>query len=240
MGLLFLFTIVSFGIIILNEKRHIVILPRVEQKMIDYTKNNYSKIYSDLKKTKTKYNIHNKTYYIKYYNILNNNLYFMVKYKNRKITDTYKNDYLEGKTLLTHNEKTLIKNFSNDKKIKNLKIKHTRKLNNYSKLMQDKIINNKDLKKLSIYDISCTINIDKFEKEDIINSINYFYQYILKNNYNPKTYSIVLKNKNNIGKKIIINKLTKKNILNDLNTIISGILNNENLSNYNITYKYNN
>ena len=42
-------------------------------------------------------------------NKLNKNHYFYITYSNKKITDTYKEDYLEGRTLLTKTSNNLEK-----------------------------------------------------------------------------------------------------------------------------------
>ena len=42
-------------------------------------------------------------------NIKNKNHYFYIKYSNKKITDTYKEDYIQGKSLLNEIQKNLEK-----------------------------------------------------------------------------------------------------------------------------------
>ena len=89
---------VSFGVIILNEKSAPYFAPKIEKKILEYLKTEYKEEYNDFDigttiYSKTKYNL-------KVTSKKNKNLYFKIFYNNKKITDTYKEDYKQGKTLL--------------------------------------------------------------------------------------------------------------------------------------------
>lgn len=239
MGLLFFITIILFGLIIINEKSNLILMPKINEKINSYIKVKYKDIYKDIKINDIKYDRLTSSYSVKINSKTNKNLYFYVNYKNKKITNTYKKDYIEGKTLLTYLENNLEKNISKSKTYTDVNIKFTRKLNKYSTLVQENIINN-NMTDLSIYSVNCNTLVNTLTLDNISNSIIGFYNYIKKNNLNPKNYSLIITDKNDITNAIKINNLDEKLISNNLNEIISGIINKDKsiIEKYNITYKY--
>ena len=233
MAIFFLFTFVSLAFIVIKEKYNLILIPKIQTKMINYINKNYK----ELKHSKTKYSVSNNSYNMKVYNKENKNLYFMVYYKHKKITDTYKKDYIEGNTLLKHYENS-IKNDLSNKKYSNIKIAFTHKLNEYTKLVQDRLIKNENIKELSIYNINVDINIKDFNKNNIIKELNSLYDYIKNKKCNPKNIIITITDEKDITKAVEIKGINKNNI-NNLDSIISDIIDNKELdSKYNITYKY--
>ena len=82
---------ISFGVILLNEKSAPYFAPRIEKKLINYINQKYKNELDNFNIGKTKYT---KTKYeLKVESKENKNLYFIVTYYNKKITDTYKSDY---------------------------------------------------------------------------------------------------------------------------------------------------
>ena len=67
-----------------------------------------------------------------------------ITYKNGKITDTYKEDYLEGKSLLNNLNNNMTKEINNKTK-DTYKINFISTLDNYNSQVQDKIINENNL-----------------------------------------------------------------------------------------------
>ena len=104
-SIFFTFVFVCFGLIIINEKQDLFITNRVEKKLNDYIEKKYNKL--NLEKSPIKYK--NTVFTIKLSSKENNNYYFYVKYSNKKITDTYKDDYVKGKIFLKYIEKKLKK-----------------------------------------------------------------------------------------------------------------------------------
>ena len=233
MAIFFLFTFVSLAFIVIKEKYNLILIPKVQTKMINYINENYK----ELKHSKAKYSVSSNSYNMKVYNKENKNLYFMVYYKHKKITDTYKKDYIEGKTILTYYKNKFESDLVN-KKYTDIKIKFTHKLNKYTKLVQEKLIKNDNIKELSIYNITIDITVKEFKKDIIIKDINSLYNYINSKGYNPKSIIITITDKQDVTKAVRIIGLNKDNI-SDLDSIISDIIDNKKLDDkYNITYKY--
>ena len=221
-----LFTIlimVSLTLIIINEKKNIILIPKIEKKIDSYIEENYN----DLKNiNKSKITIKNNKYIVKISSKNNKNLYFYITYSNNKITDTYKKDYLEGKTLLNKIEKNLEEDIFNKINIKS-KVIIDNKLNNYTDQIKEKIIK-EDIKEIKIYNIETSTNINKWNKNDITNNINTIINKIYSNNYNPKSISITITNNEDITESYKINNLNKDFINNKSNTqIINDIINNK-------------
>lgn len=230
---------VSFGVIILNEKSAPYFAPKVEKKLLEYLQTEYKDEFDDFDIGTT---IYNKTKYnLKVKAKKNKNLYFNIFYENKKITDTYKDDYKEGKTLLT----TITKKVEKELKTKynqDFTITMSNSLDEYPKQVQDNLILKNDLKSLSIYTLETTITT-KYTTSDIGNKIIKLEKDLKEENLIPKSYNITVINSKDITKSLKINNLTNEIIENStlLSSIISDIIKNENselLKQNNITYKY--
>ncbi len=230
---------VSFGVIILNEKSAPYFAPKVEKKLLEYLQTEYKDEFDDFDIGTT---IYNKTKYnLKVKAKKNKNLYFNIFYENKKITDTYKDDYKEGKTLLT----TITKKVEKELKTKynqDFTITMSNSLDEYPKQVQDNLILKNDLKSLSIYTLKTTITT-KYTTSDIGNKIIKLEKDLKEENLIPKSYNITVINSKDITKSLKINNLTNEIIENStlLSSIISDIIKNENselLKQNNITYKY--
>lgn len=233
MAIFFLFTFVVFAFIVINEKHKLILIPKVEKQMISYIDKNYK----DLNQGKAKYSASNNSYNMKVYNKDNKNLYFMVYYENKNISDTYKKDYLEGKTLLDFYQNKIKDDLTN-KYYNDINIKFTHKLNKYTKLVQDRLIKNENITELSIYNINVNITINDFNKDSIIKEIKALSNYINSKGYNPKSLIITITDKKDITKSVEIKGINKDNI-NNLDSIIGDIIDNKELDDkYSITYKY--
>ena len=107
MSIFVLVIVISFSLILLNEKDLPYITDRIDLKFTNYLETNYQNILDDLKVEKTTYT--NSAYQAIVSSKENPNLYFNLIYKNKKVTDTYKKDYLEGNTILKNISTTLEK-----------------------------------------------------------------------------------------------------------------------------------
>ena len=126
------------------------------------------------------------TYKIKLNNSKNKDLYFYVIYKNKKIANTYKKDYQEGKSLYDNTTNKY------QKKFKNSKLVFIKSLDKYPNTIYQQVIND-DIMKLPIYSINTELTVDKHDLKTITSIINDFY---LKNKnlgYNPRNYEIIIK-----------------------------------------------
>ena len=109
MALLFIFFMVTFGSIVINEQMKIKRLPKAAKKITTYIKENYKD--EDITIGKTKYFIKCDCYKSKVTNKTNKDLYFTVTYKNKHTTDDFKENYKKGKSLLNKIEKDLTKEY---------------------------------------------------------------------------------------------------------------------------------
>ncbi len=240
MALLFIFVISFYGIIIINLKSKEFLLPKVEKKINVYIEDSYKDISNDIKIGKTKYNSSKNRYEVKITSKENNNLYFNVYYKNKKFSNTYKEDYVKGNSLIRFYKNKFLKKLSTSKKYTDTKISFTKSLDKYSSVVKDAIIKDDNVNLLSIYTVKSNVMISSFNKNDIINSINKYFYFIESNNLKPKYYSIVLIYKEDITKSLEIDNLTSDLIMNNLDEIISSIINKDKeiINKYNINYKY--
>lgn len=230
---------VSFGIIILNEKSAPYYASRIHKKVLTYLNETYKEEIETFSIDDTKYK--NTKYTTKVKSKKNKNLYFIVTYNSKKTTDTYKKDYLEGKTLINTLEKNLEKDLNNKYK-KDFKITFYKTLNAHSDQVKEHIITKNTFKDLKVYTLETTIN-SKWNTNAIGKSLIDLNTKLKEENITPKNYQITLTNTNNLTKSVKVNNITSEQIENItlLNDIISAIIKDENsdiLKENNITYKY--
>lgn len=236
----FLFIIfVCFGVIIVTEKSAGLLIPKVEKKMQDYLQTNYAELQNKIKMSDVSYD---KTIYkMKVTSSKNKNHFFYIYYSGRKISDTYKEDYIKGNQLLT----SIKKDLENDirKKINSsVKISIISSLDKYTSMVQDRIIKEDNLLELRFYIIEKELTIDNWNSKEITTSINEFIKKCEDQNITPKSYKFIVSNSKDITESIEISNVTKDFIDNsDNEKIISNILedNNSKLVKENkIKYKY--
>ena len=239
MGLLFLIVIVSFGLIVVNEKASIYNIPKIDKKLNTYIKNKYPNIKVTPGKTMYKAGV----YKLKVVSTKNNNLYFYVIYKNKKITSTYKNDYLKGKTLLNEVSKDLSKEIAKKTKYK-VSIKMNNTLNNYNFRVKERIIKEDNIIGLSIYNVHVNLDVHSFNENNIYNEISKLKSSFKNNGINPRKYNLTIFELDNPANTISINNLDSKIENDELKLIISDIMKKKEigesdiLNKYNITYQY--
>lgn len=221
---------VCLGIIVITEKFGNIMIPKATKKINTYIEDKYK----DLNLKTNKVEFKNTTYTMKVESKENKNHYFYINYYNRKLTDTYKKDYVEGKNLLTYIKKKLKKEINN-KTNTNCDIEITSTLDKYTDIVKERIIKEDNLLELKFFIIKKELIIDKWDEGTISNRINRFLEKF--ENINPKSYTITITNKEDITESIEI-----KNITNKINKeIISDIINNKKsdlLKENKITYKY--
>lgn len=236
MTILFLITFIFFGTLVTTEKLAPYYTDKIKERFENYIKENYKEENNNLKIGKISYK--NQQYKAKVSNKNNKDLYFTITYQNKEITDTYKKDYLEGRTLLNKLEKNL------EEKIKentdqSVTISIPLSLDKYTNKIQENLINN-NLENTKIYDIEFTIN-SNIEITSIVNKIEEIIAELSSMNIYPNHYNITINNKKS---KLTINNLTNNTIeKTTLTKIISDIItNNESdiIKTNNISYQYTN
>ena len=86
-GLFTIFIVVTFGLIIMNEKSTDLFKNKADKIINDYINENYEENQPNFILEET--TINNKTYIKKVKSKENNNHYFYVKYNKKKLSDTY-------------------------------------------------------------------------------------------------------------------------------------------------------
>ena len=234
-----LIIIILFGIIIITEKAGGILIPKAENKFNDYIEKNYKEEKNNFILGKVTYK--NTTYKMKVMDKLNKNHYFYIKYYHKKITDTYKEDYIKGKTILSYTKNKLKKEIE-EKTTTSCEIEITNSLDKYTTTVQKKIITNDNLLELKFYTIKKEVLINEWNNKEITNKIIKTINTYKENNITPKNYSITITNKEDITESIEINNITE-DFINNTNKekIISDIINDKNskiLKENKITYKY--
>jgi len=240
-GIFTIILIVSLGLIVMNEKGGELFKNKISKKIDSYLETNYQKILLETNKEDLVYK--NNEFKEKITSKENDNLYFYIKYKDKKITDTYQTDYEEGNSLLTHLNKTIEEEI---KKQTNLvcKVNSVTTLNNYSEKVQEKILKEDDLIHLKYYYIQLELTIKDWNETSIANEITNHIKIFQEKEITPKYYEIIITNKDDITTSINISNLTEEFIeLDNKEEIIKDILNNKNtekVQENKITFRYEN
>ena len=237
---LFTFIItVLFGLIIVNEKKSTILLPRIKNKMNTYIEENYKNISNEIKTGEITYQ--DQKFSMKITSKENSNYYFYIEYKDKKITDTYQEDYIEGKTFLNTTKEKLENEIKTLTGI-NCEIKINNTLNNYTSQVKERIIKEDNLKELKFYSIKIDLEINNWNEKEITKEIIKKLNLLKENNYNPKFYTIVINNKKDITQSIEISNITYDFLTNNYNEqIIKDILGDKQtqlITQSKITYKY--
>lgn len=226
--------ITSFCFILINEKETIQ-KKVIEKKMQQYINKNYNTIKNEIKIGKIIQK--NNQYTIKITSKKNKDYYFYIHYKNQKITNDYKTNYLQGKTFLTKTKQKIEKNIKPKIQEKfTVIIKNT--LNQIDE--KEKIITQKNPEKINFYTLQIENTIQIWTKDSIKNKIKETINQIETKKITPKDYQFLIKKE----KEILIIKGIKKDLINQKNfdTIIKEILLNNKKSKIikenNITYQY--
>ena len=222
----------------MSEKTKSTIEKKFEKEMNTYINNNYK----ELKKQTIQESTYKKGIYTtKIISNTNKHLFFIIKKNKKKITYSYKKDYLEGNTLFKYLEKKLKKEIEKQTNTEvNILINST--LNQHTPSIQERIIKEKDLLNLKFYIIEKQILITEWSNNNITENIIKAIERYTNNNITPKSYNFIIINKENIKEKIKINNITEDFIDNkNKNNIINDIINNNNsklLIENNISYEY--
>lgn len=235
MALFFLIVFVLFGTIVVKEKENILFLPKIENSITNYLKENYNSLELEQEKVTEE----NDIFSMKVKNPLNKNHYFYIKYSNKQLSDTYKEDYLEGKTLLTHLSNKLEKDIENTAH-KSYKVTFDNTLNNYSDKVQKQLLE-ENINTLKVYTIEKEI-ATSWDQQSIITKISDTMTTLENKNFTPKNYTITITNIDDITHSVKIYNLKSSLIKNNsLTIIINDIINNEKtniLTENKISYEY--
>lgn len=235
-AIFFLTIIVCFGLIIIQEKKDLILLPKINKEIKAYYNEKYSNNNLFLGKTNNKSN----KYIAKVTSNTNKNHYFYIIYKNKKITDTYNKDYVEGNSILKHITEELT-NSIKEKTNESFTISINNTLDKYTETVKEKILKEENLLELKIYTLSKEVTID-WDYNKITNYITNTINTCKNNKITPKYYEFTITDKEDITKSVEINNIEEDFIDNkNKENIIKDILENNNsniIKSNKIEYKY--
>ena len=222
-GIFLIFIILAFGLIILNEKGNIFLEKKASKEIDAYYEENYEDIKDSLEKEALGFK--NKTYQSKIISKKNKNLYFTIQYKNKKVVDTYKQDYEEGKSLLDYLDKKLEKEIEKKTKIK-CKVYPVTTLDHYSEKVQERILKEEDLLQLKYYVIETDIEVKDWSGKSVLKTITNVIEELNRQNITPKYYDFVLAEEEDITNSIIIHNIPDDFLEKDAEQILDDAINN--------------
>lgn len=238
-AIFFLIVFVSFGLIIMNEKGGTLFSTKIKEKINTYIEENYSDIKNSINQSNINYK--NTEYKMKITSKENKNLYFYIIYKKGNIKDTYKEDYLQGKSLINHLQNNLNKQIK-EQTNEEYTVKIDKNLDDFNSKLKEIIINEDDLLSIKFYTLEKDIEVNNWDYQTITNEI---IKYIDKNNklnITPKSYKFTLINNKDITTSLIISNITNEFVNNPYSSqIIYSILTKQQsdiLKASNITYEY--
>jgi len=230
---------VLFGLIIVNEKKDAILLPRIQKQFDSYIKENYKDIKTEIKTSEIIKE--SPVYKMKIISKENENYFFYIEYKDKKITDTYQDAYIEGKTFLKSLENKIQDEIKSTTK-ENCNIEIIATLDKYTSQVKERILKEENLKELKFYSINIELEINNWNSIEITKMITEKLNIYEKNNITPKYYKVTINNKNDITQSIEISNLTSEFITNKYKEqIIKDILSDnetELLKQSKITYQY--
>lgn len=239
MSILFLIVFVVFGVTIVNEKLSPLKIPKVTEKITQYINSTYKDILNDIEIQEVEYK--ELKYQTKIINKNNQNYYFYVYYQDKKLSDTYKDDYLKGKSILNYQKDNIVKNIKNKTK-STYKITMNKTLDKYTENMKEKILTSDKPESLKIYNLESNITVSKFDSKNISSTIKSLNDNFNNKNIIPKSYTFIVTDTEKEDLAIKISNITSETInSNDFINIINDIINNKksNLINtYKIEYEY--
>lgn len=237
-GIFAFIVFVAFGVIVVTEKAGGILIPKAKEKIETYLSINYGSIKDNLIIKNVTYK--NSKYQAKVISKKNKNHFFYVFYSNKKMTDTYKEDYQDGAQLfkkIKNNLNTEIKNKTNI----SVNTEIISNLNDYTEKVQERIIKEENLSNLKFFYLKKELVIENWTTKAITQEIISLINTINSKNITPKYYEITITNKKDITESIEISNLTEEFLTNKYQEqIISDIINNSNsliLKQNKITYK---
>ncbi len=228
------FVFIALALVVISEKGGKLVIPKIQKEMEQYLKTNYPKL-ENIKNEEIKYKSNN--YQMKVISNENKNLFFYINRKNKKISDTYQKDYLEGNSLFSYLESKLEKEIQ-QKTNTTVKVNIISTLDQYTTKVHEQIINEENLLQLKFYIIEIETVIDNWSSSSIEKQLKDSISIYNSKNITPNSYTFIITNKEDITESIEI-----KNIKSDTITkeIIQDILDDNNtkrLKDNKIKYNY--
>ena len=212
-------------------------LPKAQQEMEQYLKEKYPDL-DNIEIEPITYQSND--YQMKIVSNKNKNLYFYINKKNKKITDTYQKDYLEGNTLFKYLKDKIEKDIKTETNT-SVKVSILSTLDQYTTKVHEQILQEDNLLQLKFYIIEKEIIIADWTSSFIEKQIKEELSTYHNKNITPKSYTIIITNQEDITESIEIKNINSDTITKE---IIQDILDDnyskrlkDNKIKYNYLYK---
>lgn len=167
--------------------------PMIEKKLNQYFDEHYNSIKNQVKKSDLKFSFKEKNYYFTYQHKKNSDLTFKIVYsKEKKITSTYQQDFVDGKSFLNKYLKKIsssVQSVLKDENIEDLSLKTTTTLNDLSEKERNKILTNK-AKEVPFYEVEYTTSILNLSTQQMKEKLEDIHNLLKKNKINPSSYQV--------------------------------------------------
>lgn len=195
LGQAFLFGIIVIfgGFIIVNEKVPLLKSKREEADINKYFKDNYSDL--DVIEGDFTYNKKDNSYSITYYDRNYKDLNFTIKSLNNKITDDYKENFIEGNSVIDKCTKDVLNKYEEvfkNTNYQNIKIEF-KDLNKYNKAEIIDILEG-NIYNTGLFSVSYYVKTDSLDDYYLTNLINSFNTISKDNNLFTNNYSVTFDN----------------------------------------------
>ena len=231
------FVFIALTLVVVSEKGTELVIPKVQKEMESYLIEKYPEL-NNIKKSTVTYQLNK--YQMKITSKDNKNLYFYINRKNKKITDTYQKDYVEGNSLFSYLTKKL-QNEIKQKTSTNIKVNILSTLDKYTTKTKEQILLEDNLLQLKFFIIEKEELIKEWNATAITNQLMNSIELFTNNDITPKSYTFIITNEEDITESIEIKNINKDSLAKE---IIQDILDDnyskrlrDNKIKYNYLYK---
>ena len=231
------FVFIALTLVVVSEKGIELVIPKVQKEMESYLTEKYPEL-NNIKKSTVTYQ--SNKYQMKITSKNNKNLYFYINRKNKKITDTYQKDYVEGNSLFSYLTKKL-QNEIKQKTSTNIKVNILSTLDKYTTKTKEQILLEDNLLQLKFFIIEKEELVKEWNATAITNQLINSIELFTNNDITPKSYTFNITNEEDITESIEIKNINKDSLTKE---IIQDILDDnyskrlrDNKIKYNYLYK---
>ena len=231
------FVFIALTLVVVSEKGIELVIPKVQKEMESYLTEKYPEL-NNIKKSTVTYQ--SNKYQMKITSKNNKNLYFYINRKNKKITDTYQKDYVEGNSLFSYLTKKL-QNEIKQKTSTNIKVNILSTLDKYTTKTKEQILLEDNLLQLKFFIIEKEELVKEWNATAITNQLINSIELFTNNDITPKSYTFIITNEEDITESIEIKNINKDSLTKE---IIQDILDDnyskrlrDNKIKYNYLYK---
>ena len=228
------FVFIALTLVVISEKGEELVIPKIQKEMEQYLKNTYPEL-ENIKNEEVKYK--SNYYQMKVISNKNKNLFFYINRKNKKISDTYQKDYIEGNSLFSYLENKLGKKIQEETNTQ-VKVNIISTLDQYTTKVQEQIIKEENLLQLKFYIIEIESIIDNWSSSSIEKQLKDSISIYNSKNITPNSYTFIITNKEDITESIEIKNIKSDTITKEIIQDILDDNNSKRLKESKIKYNY--